>query len=140
MQQRANSRDQGPRPTRLVAKRERPGGHPVFQNIGAGGAAKDFLRCSLPGGWTDSRPDSWIYALCPLLSVIASTPPPMGARDGTQGNNEQVAMSHAALAGSSCAAARERRQRASPPPPSPPDRPPGSVSGDHQPTRGRRAA
>ena len=74
MQRRANSREQGPRPTTLVAKRERPGGHPVFQNIGAVSAAKDSLRCSLPGGWTDSKPGSLVYALRLLMSVIASTP------------------------------------------------------------------
>ena len=60
-------------PPTLVVRRERPGGHPVFQNIGAFSAAQDCLRCSLPGGWTDSKPASRVYALRLLLSVIAST-------------------------------------------------------------------
>jgi hypothetical protein len=78
-------------------KRERPGGNPVFQNIGAVSAAKVSLRCGLPGDWTDSKPGSRVYALRLLMSVIASAPP-MGAGDGTQANNEQVATSYPTIA------------------------------------------
>jgi hypothetical protein len=140
MQRRPNSREQGPRPTTLVVKRERPGGNPVFQNIGAVSAAKDFLRCSLPGGWTDSKPGSRVYALRLLMSVIASTPHRWVLAMALEPNNEQVATSHP----------RDRpahlalRKRAAPTrfatPTSSSDRPPGSASGDHQPIRRRRAS
>jgi chromosome partitioning protein len=110
MQRRANSREQGTRPTTLVVKRERPGGHPVFQNIGAVSAAKDSLRCSLPGGWTDSKPCSLVYALRLLMSVIASTHRSalaMALKPTTSKSRRVIPRSPA----SSRAAASERPQR-----------------------------
>jgi hypothetical protein len=80
-----------PRPTRAPRRRERPGGNPVFQNIGAVSAAKESVRCSVAGRWTDAKPSWGVYVPNACLSVIAS-PPPAGAGDGLQ---PQAHLSHA---------------------------------------------
>ena len=71
------------RPTSHAWRRERPGGNPVFQNIGASSAAPNLLRCSLPGRWTDSTPGPGVCAHSRCLNFIASVPS-SGAGDGLQ--------------------------------------------------------
>jgi hypothetical protein len=69
----------------LVLKRERPGGNPVFQNIGAVSAAQANLDSDriVPGRWTDAKPGTAVCALGSRLSVVASTCH-VGAGDGPQ--------------------------------------------------------
>ena len=64
-------------------KRERPGGNPVFQNIGADGAERKLLRRSLAGRWTDSNPAAALCAPHSCANSIASTPL-TDAGDGVQ--------------------------------------------------------
>jgi hypothetical protein len=64
-------------------RRERPGGNPAFQNIGAISAESNLLRCSLAGPWTDSKPVSLVCALDSRLRSIASAPV-AGVGDGFQ--------------------------------------------------------
>ena len=73
------------RPTSQHAarRRERPGGHPVFQKIGADSAEQELLRCSLAGRWTDSDPAAVLCAPHSCPSSIASTPL-TDAGDGVQ--------------------------------------------------------
>ena len=67
----------------LAKRRERPGCHPVFQNIGAVSAAQAEVLCSVAGRWTYSKPGSGICVLRPRPSVIANADS-FGAGDGTQ--------------------------------------------------------
>jgi hypothetical protein len=46
----------------LAQRRERPGCHPVFQNIGAVSADQNPLVFSVPGRWTDPNPGSRVCA------------------------------------------------------------------------------
>jgi hypothetical protein len=71
------------RPTSRARRRERPGGNPVFQNIGANSAAPKLLHRSLPGSWTDSKPGLRFCARTQWLSSVASVPS-SGAGDGLQ--------------------------------------------------------
>jgi hypothetical protein len=90
------------RPTRPLLgalEGERPGGHPVFQCIGAVSAERFLLR-SLPRLWTDFTPVSMVCACRLDLSVIASSPCLWGAGDGIQphSNSRRCLVSHAAIA------------------------------------------
>jgi hypothetical protein len=57
---------------RLVERRERPGWHPVFQNIGVVSADQISVTRIVPERWTDSKPGSRVCAMRCRLSVVAS--------------------------------------------------------------------
>jgi hypothetical protein len=66
----------------LTRKRERPGGHPVFHNIGAVGAEQISVTRIVPRRWTDSHPGTGVCAVCRAVSVAASAVE-SGVGDGT---------------------------------------------------------
>ena len=77
----------GTRPTnsRLARRRERPGGHPVFQNIGVVSADLKMLQRIVPERWMDPKSGARVCAVR-RLSVVASAGR-FDVGDGTHANH-----------------------------------------------------
>src|SRR5450755_4034239 len=78
-------------------ERERPGGNPVFQNIGANRAERRISARSLPRCWTDPKLGRVLCVLSRGESAIASVRV-SGAGDGLQPPHNESAMSYRTIA------------------------------------------
>ena len=88
---------QGPTSRKDARERERPGSHPVFQNIGAHNAEQIVAARSVPRCWTDSRTGRLLCAFSCGVSAIASVSV-VGAGDGLQPPHTESAMSYRTIA------------------------------------------
>jgi hypothetical protein len=85
--------------SRLAQRRERPGGRPVFQNIGAVSAEQRTLTGIVLRRWTDSSTGTRLCAVRRPASVLASVDR-VGVGDGTHAKHsiESARVSRAAIA------------------------------------------